>query len=146
MEQIKISVSNIISFEKKKDKIFDEREKYFKKYHKAIAKKNYSLIYSLKPYSSYLEWRKEFISPIYSLIGNELNNLRRLILESDNDYLKNEFNRLESMKDTYDEYFLKYRRLRKEENKNKFEQEVLNPHWDLIRSEEKKFRQYILSL
>ena len=72
--------------------------------------------------------------------------LRRMIYESDIETLKAQRIHLDNLFDTDMDYHRKHRSFRKQENKDKYEQEVLDPHSDLMEKEEEKLRQMIINL
>ena len=79
------------------------------------------------------------------LFSEEL-KLRRMIYESDIETLKAQRIHLDNLFDTDWDYHKKHRSFRKQENKDKYEQEVLDPHSDLMEKEEEKLRQMIINL
>jgi hypothetical protein len=79
------------------------------------------------------------------LFSEEL-KLRRMIYESDIETLKAQRIHLDNLSELHWDYKRKYRSFRKQENRDKYEQEVLDPHWELIEKEEEKLRQMIINL
>jgi hypothetical protein len=72
--------------------------------------------------------------------------LRRMIYESDIETLKAQRNHLDNLSELHWDYERKHRSFRKQENRDKYEQEVLDPHWELIEKEEEKLKQMIINL
>jgi hypothetical protein len=72
--------------------------------------------------------------------------LRRMIYESDIEILKTQRIHLDNITELHWDYERKHRSFRKQENRDKYEQEVLDPHWELIEKEEQKLKQMIINL
>ena len=93
--------------------------------------------------------RRRFINPnkpIFFQICEESSKLRRMIFESDYETLKKQQTYVDSFNETLLEYNRKSNRFTNQFYKECYDQEILNPHYELMKKEEEKLRQMIINL
>jgi hypothetical protein len=84
--------------------------------------------------------------PIFFQICEESIKLRRMIFQSDYEALKKQQTYVDSLNETFSEYHRKSNRFRNQLYRENYDQEVLNPHYELMKKEEEKLRQMIIDL
>lgn len=99
-----------------------------------------------KYYNQYSILSKNRYRPMRSELISEECKLRKMIYESDIESLKTQRIHLDNLFDLKMDYERKHSSFRKEENRYKYEQEILNPHYELMEKEEEKLRQMIFNL